>query len=170
MLKQDVRIRFAQFKDCEVILDFIKQLAVYEKLEHEVQATVTDLQNTLFGNRPCAEVLILEEKNTPAGFALFFHNYSTFLSKPGIYLEDLFVNPAYRGKGYGKLLLSFIADLAVQRDCGRFEWSVLDWNTPAIRFYESVGAVPLSEWTGQRITGQALFDLSLHFKSKMSED
>lgn len=169
MLNQEVRIRFAQVKDCEIILDFIRQLAVYEKLENEVVASVTDLQNTLFGNRPCAEVLILEEKGDPAGFALFFHNYSTFLGKPGIYLEDLFVNPKYRSKGYGKLLLSFVADLAVQRGCGRFEWSVLDWNTPAIKFYESVGAVAQSEWIGQRVTGQDLVNLSMFYKNHISE-
>lgn len=160
MNENNVKIRFAEVSDCNVILEFIRQLAVYEKLEHEVKATVSELEKTLFGLKPCAEVLLLEENEVPAGFALFFHNYSTFLAKPGIYLEDLFVLPEHRGKGYGKLLLSHLANLAVDRDCGRFEWSVLDWNTPAIKFYESIGAVPLDEWIGQRVTGEALKKLS----------
>ncbi|MCO5114226.1 MAG: GNAT family N-acetyltransferase [Bdellovibrionaceae bacterium] len=164
MTASKVQIRFAQRQDCKLILDFITQLAIYEKLEHEVSATVEALQNTLFGEKPHAEVVILEEQQRPVGFALFFHNYSTFLAQPGLYLEDLFVLPEYRGKGYGTLLLSFLADLAVQRDCGRFEWSVLDWNTPALRVYERLGALPMSEWTSQRLTGEALQKLAESYR------
>lgn len=163
----ETKIRFASPEDTPVILNFIKQLAAYEKLEHEVTATIEDLKQTLFSNTPKAEVILLEADKTPVGFALFFHNYSTFLAKPGIYLEDLFVLPEMRGKGYGKLLLSFLADLAVKRNCGRFEWSVLDWNTPAIKFYESIGAIPLSEWTGQRLTGETLVKLASFCKHKI---
>lgn len=160
------KIRFATIEDCPTILNFIKDLAIYEKLEHEVIATVEELKKTLFGAHPNAEVIILDEGGTPAGFALFFHNYSTFLAKPGIYLEDLFVLPEHRGKGYGKLLLSFLANIAIDRNCGRFEWSVLDWNTPAIKFYESIGAQPLSEWTVQRVTGENLTKLSEYYHSQ----
>lgn len=165
MHENNIKIRFAEINDGHTILDFIHQLAIYEKLEHEVSATIADLEKTLFGLHPCAEVILLEVDNIAVGFALFFHNYSTFLAKPGLYLEDLFVLPQNRGKGYGKLLLSFLANLAVDRGCGRFEWSVLDWNTPAIKFYESLGAVPLTEWTGQRVTGDALIQLSEYYKS-----
>lgn len=148
--------------DVEDILKFIRELAVYEKLEHEVTATEEQLRTTLFGKNPAAEVLLIEEEPSGArvGFALFFQNYSTFLAKPGIYLEDLYVQPSKRGKGYGKKLLAHIAKLAVERGCGRFEWSVLDWNTPALDFYKSIGAVPLSEWTAQRLTGDALKNLA----------
>lgn len=151
-----VQIRKASADDAEVILSFIKALAEYEKLSHEVVATPQKLRETLFGEKSYAEVLILEENGTPAAFALFFHNYSTFLAKPGIYLEDLFVHPEFRGKGFGKKLLLKLAELAVDRDCGRLEWSVLDWNTPALDFYKSLGAVPQSEWTAQRVTGETL--------------
>lgn len=157
-----IQIRKATSHDVPAILDFIRQLAIYEKLEHEVVATHESLRETLFGTKPFAEVVLLEENGNKAGFALFFHNYSTFLGKPGIYLEDLFVLPEHRGKGYGKKLLSHLAKLAVERNCGRLEWSVLDWNTPALEFYKSLGAVPMSEWTAQRLTGQALRDLAAY--------
>lgn len=152
----ELLIRAATAADAPQILAFIKALAVYEKLEHMVVADVALLQKTLFGERPTAEVRLAEWQGKPAGFALFFHNYSTFLGKPGIYLEDLFVLPEFRGKGIGKALLIHLAQLAVERDCGRLEWSVLDWNTPAIEFYQSLGAVPMDEWTVYRVTGDAL--------------
>lgn len=149
-------LRSATSADVPLILDFIKGLAEYEKLAHEVVATEESLHATLFGERPYAEVVIGEHEGEPVGFALFFHNYSTFLGRPGIYLEDLFVRPAWRGRGFGKALLTFLATLAVERGCGRLEWAVLDWNEPAIRFYESLGAQPMDEWTVYRITGEAL--------------
>lgn len=154
------RIVFATEEDLPEILDFIKALAKFEKLEHEVSATVERLRDTLFGPRRFAEVLFLEDQGRRAGFALFFHNYSTFLGRPGIHLEDLYVHPEFRGRGYGKALLAFLAKLAVERDCGRLEWSVLDWNKEAIDFYLSLGAVPMSEWTGHRLTGAALTALA----------
>lgn len=150
------RIRFAQAADTPVILGFIRALAVYEKLEADCVATEERLRATLFGPRPYAEVLLIEEGGKAQGFALFFHNYSTFLAKPGIYLEDLFVDPAARGRGYGKALLAKLAEIAVERGCGRLEWSVLDWNQPAIDFYLSLGARPMDEWTVYRVDGAAL--------------
>lgn len=150
------RIVFAVAADVPDILGFIRGLAKFEKLEHEVQATEDLLRESLFGARPRAEVVFFEEDSRRVGFALFFHNYSTFLGRPGLYLEDLFVIPEARGKGYGKRLLAFLAKLAVERGCGRFEWSVLDWNSGAIRLYASLGAQPLSDWTVQRLTGDAL--------------
>lgn len=149
-------LRSATPADVPLILDFIKGLADYEKLAHEVVATEESLHATLFGERPYAEVVIGEHEGEPVGFALFFHHYSTFLGRPGIYLEDLFVRPAWRGRGFGKALLTFLAKLAMERGCGRLEWAVLDWNEPAIRFYESLGAKPMDEWTVYRITGEAL--------------
>jgi len=149
-------IRFAQAADTAVILGFIRALAEYEKLEHECVATEETLRATLFGEKPYAEVLLIEEEGKAHGFALFFHNYSTFLARPGIYLEDLFVNPAARGKGYGKALLAKLAEIAVARGCGRLEWSVLDWNQPSIDFYLSLGARPMDEWTVYRVDGDAL--------------
>lgn len=150
------RIRFAQAADTPVILGFIRALAVYEKLEADCVATEESLRATLFGPRPYAEVLLIEEGGKAHGFALFFHNYSTFLARPGIYLEDLFVNPAARGKGYGKALLAKLAEIALARGCGRLEWSVLDWNQPSIDFYLSLGARPMDEWTVYRVDGDAL--------------
>lgn len=152
-------IRFAVAADTPVILGFIRALADYEKLTHACVATEEDLRATLFGPRPFAEVLLLEEGGEAHGFALFFHNYSTFLGKPGIYLEDLFVDPAQRGKGYGKKLLAKLAELAVERGCGRLEWSVLDWNQLSIDFYLSLGAKPMDEWTIYRLEGAALEEL-----------
>lgn len=151
-----LRIASAQDADVPVILDFIRQLAEYEKLSHEVQATEEALRQTLFGERPYAEVLLAYWDDEPVGFALFFHNYSTFLAKPGLYLEDLFVNPSARGRGIGKALLTRLAEVANQRGCGRVEWSVLDWNTPSIEFYRRMGAVAKDEWTIFRLTGEAL--------------
>lgn len=149
-------IRPATPADVHQILRFIQALADYEKLRHQAVATVAELERTLFGERPYAEVLIGEWHGQPAGFALYFHNYSTFLAKPGIYLEDLFVDPSMRGKGIGKALLKRLAAIAVDRGCGRLEWSVLDWNEPAIGFYKSLGAEPMSEWTIFRVTGDSL--------------
>lgn len=151
-----ITIRGARPADVPVILRFIQGLAEYEKLADACVATEAALAATLFGERPSAEVLLAFWAGTPVGFALFFHNYSTFLAKPGIYLEDLFVEPEYRGKGLGKALLQELARLALERDCGRLEWSVLDWNEPSINFYKSLGAVPLEEWTIYRVTGDAL--------------
>ncbi len=149
-------IRFADAADTPVILRFIRALAVYEKLEQDCVATEDSLRSTLFGPRPFAEVLLIEESGQAHGFALFFHNYSTFLARPGIYLEDLFVDPAQRGKGYGKALLMKLAEIALERGCGRLEWSVLDWNQPSIDFYLSLGARPMDEWTIYRVDGDAL--------------
>jgi len=151
-----LKIRTAEASDCDLILSFIKGLAEYEKLAHEVVATPELLKQNLFGANSKAEVLIAEWNNQPAGFALFFHSFSTFLAKPGIYLEDLFVLPELRGHGIGKGLLKRLAEIAVERNCGRLEWSVLDWNKPAIDFYVSLGAVPMDEWTTYRLTGEKL--------------
>ncbi len=155
-LSEDIEIVAATEADCGEILKFIKGLAKYEKLEHEVLATEEKLRASLFSGNKVAEVLFLIAKGEKVGFALFFHNYSTFLAQPGIYLEDLFVLPTQRGQGYGKMLLKYLAQLAIERGCGRLEWSVLDWNQPAIDFYLSFGAVPMNEWTGYRLTGKAL--------------
>ena len=152
-------IRSATADDCELILSFIKALAKYEELSHEVVATPEALRRTLFQDASYAEVILGFEDDTPVGFALFFHNYSTFLARPGLYLEDLFVSPEYRGRGYGKALLQRLAQVAVERECGRLEWSVLDWNQPAIDFYVALGAQPMSEWTTFRLTGEALHSL-----------
>jgi GNAT superfamily N-acetyltransferase len=150
-------IRLATRADVPLIAQLIRELAIYEKLEHEVVLDEALLAEHLFGARPFAEALIAEtDDRTPVGFALFFHNYSTFLSRPGIYLEDLFVLPAHRGKGFGKTLLIKLARLALERNCGRLEWSVLDWNHPSIEFYKSVGARAMDEWTVYRLTGEAL--------------
>ena len=159
----DFVIRSASNADVPLILSFIRELAEFEKLSHEVVATEEALRATLFGERPAAEVRIGELQGKPVAFALFFHNYSTFLGKPGLYLEDLYVKPECRGKGLGKVMLSYLAKVAVERNCGRFEWWVLDWNTPAIDFYTKIGAVPMSEWTVQRVTGEALTKLAGEF-------
>ena len=143
-----------------LILDLIRELAEYEKLSHEVVVTEDGLRRSLFGERPAAEVLIGEFEGRPASFALFFHNFSTFLGKPGIYLEDLYVRPRFRGRGMGKAMLVRLAKLARERGCGRLEWSVLDWNEPSISFYESLGAVAMTDWTVYRVTGEALNSLA----------
>ena len=158
----DISIRAARPDDVPAILALIRGLAEYEKLAHECEADEAKLAETLFCDHPCAEVLIVAVDGETAGFALFFHNFSTFLGKPGLYLEDLFVRPQFRGAGLGKHLMAALARLAVQRDCGRFEWSVLDWNTPAIAFYRSIGAVGMQEWTVQRLEGDALRALAAH--------
>ena len=151
-----LRIVPATERDVPVILRMIKGLAEYERLANHVTATEEQLRTTLFGARPGAEVVIGYAGDEPAGFALFFQNYSTFLAQPGIYLEDLFVLPEARGHGYGRQLLAYLARIAAERGCGRVEWSVLDWNEPAIRAYRSIGAVSMDEWTINRLTGDAL--------------
>lgn len=143
-----------------MILDLIRGLAEYEKLAHQCVATESLLRQNLFGPRPYAESLIGELDGLPVGFALFFHNFSTFLAQPGIYLEDVFVRPEHRGRGLGSALLRAVARIAVERNCGRFEWSVLDWNESAIGFYQSRGAAVLPDWRICRVTGQALADLA----------
>jgi GNAT superfamily N-acetyltransferase len=152
----EIHIRPATEADVPLIVRLIHGLAEYERLLHECEATEERVRASLFGPKPDAEVVIAEADGVPAGFALFFHNYSTFLARRGIYLEDLFVFPEFRGRGIGRALLVHLARLAVARECGRLEWSVLDWNEPAIRFYRSLGAVPMDEWTVQRVTGEAL--------------
>jgi GNAT superfamily N-acetyltransferase len=149
-------LRSATPADVPLILGFIQDLAIYEKLAHEVVATEATLRDTLFGSPPAAHVVIAEVAGQPAGFALYFFNYSTFLAKPGLYLEDLFVKPEFRGAGTGKALLLHLAKIANARGCGRMEWSVLDWNEPAIKFYEAIGARRMREWQICRLTGPAL--------------
>ncbi len=151
-----LEIRPATAADVPLILRFIKDLAAYERLSDKVVATEALLRETLFGERKVAEVIFGFSDGQPAAFALFFHNYSTFLGKPGIYLEDLFVKPEFRRRGFGKIMLSKLAKIAVERNCGRLEWSVLDWNTPAIDFYKSLGAIDLHDWTMFRLTGESL--------------
>ncbi len=153
-------IKFAKKKDAKIILRFIKELAKYEKLEHEVVATEELIEKNIFGEDSKAEALLGYWENEPVAFAIFFHNFSTFLAKPGLYLEDLFVLPEMRGKGFGKQMLQHLAQLAIERDCGRLEWWVLDWNEPAINFYKSIDAVPMDEWTVFRLTGNALKNLA----------
>jgi GNAT superfamily N-acetyltransferase len=159
-MKEKFYIRSATAADVPVILRFVRELAAYEKLSHEVTATEELLRRHLFGERPMAEVILAVEDGVEAGFALFFHNFSTFVGKPGIYLEDVYVRPEFRGRGRGKAMMVYLARLARQRDCGRFEWAVLDWNKPSLDFYESIGARPMSDWTVQRMTGAALAALA----------
>ncbi len=146
---------FAKRKDTEEILNFIKELAEYEKMSDEVTADKETLEHWLFDEKK-AEVIFCEVDGEYAGFALFFHNFSTFLGKAGIYLEDLYVKPQFRGKGYGKALLTKLAEITVERGCGRLEWCCLDWNKPSIDFYKSMGAIPMTDWTTYRITGETL--------------
>ena len=155
-----VKIIPATERDIPLVLSFIRKLAEYEKLSHQVVATEDLLREGLFGPRPVAEVVLAYLDSQPVGFALFFHNFSTFVGRPGVYLEDLFVEPAHRGGGVGKALLAHVANLAVERGCGRFEWAVLDWNTPAIDFYAAMGAEFLDEWRNVRVTGDALKKLA----------
>ena len=149
-------VRFATREDVPVVVSLIRELAIYEKLEHLATATPARLEVELFGDRPTCECLIGEQDGKPVAFALFFHNFSTFLCKKGLYLEDLFVLPSARGTGLGKLLLQRLAQIAVERDCGRFEWSVLDWNVDAQAFYQRMGATMLPDWRICRVTGDAL--------------
>lgn len=159
-MSQDFSIRSATVTDVPLILQFIKELAEFEQLLHEVIATEELLQETLFGAKSHAEVILGYLNDKPVSFALFFHNFSTFLGKPGIYLEDLFVRPEARGQGIGKRMLSYLAQLACDRNCGRLEWWVLDWNKTAIDFYESIGAKAMDEWTVYRVTDKALKNLA----------
>ncbi|KFJ90715.1 GCN5 family acetyltransferase [Pseudomonas sp. 1-7] len=153
-------IRPATPDDAELILRFITELAIYEKAEHEVKTDAAGIRDSLFAERATAHGLICEHQGRPIGYAVYFFNYSTWLGKHGLYLEDLYVSPEARGRGAGKAMLRHLAQLAVARGCGRFEWSVLDWNKTAIDFYESFGARPQSEWVGYRLTGQALLDFA----------
>lgn len=153
-------IRSTTQKDVSVIFDFIKDLARYEKMEDQVVGTEQELCETLFGESPKAEVIFLEEEGKPVGFALFFHNYSTFLCRPGIYIEDVYVKEAYRGKGYGKALFKHICALAKERQCGRVEWWCLNWNTPSIEFYKRLGAKAMDEWTVFRLTEKEIHQLA----------
>lgn len=155
-----LHIRPATPDDAELILRFITDLAIYEKAEHEVKTDAAGIRDSLFAEGSTAHGLICENDGQPIGYAVYFFNYSTWLGKHGLYLEDLYVSPEARGLGAGKALLRHLAQLAVARGCGRFEWSVLDWNKPAIDFYESFGARPQSEWVGYRLTGQALLDFA----------
>ena len=155
-----LHIRPATPEDAELILRFITDLAIYEKAEHEVKTDAAGIRDSLFAEGSTTHGLICENDGQPIGYAVYFFNYSTWLGKHGLYLEDLYVSPEARGLGAGKALLRHLAQLAVERGCGRFEWSVLDWNTPAIDFYESFGARPQSEWTTYRLAGQALLDFA----------
>jgi GNAT superfamily N-acetyltransferase len=154
-----IQIERATPADMPVILELIRELAEFERLLDQVTATPAQIHDGLFGSRPSAEVVIARINAEVAGFALYFHNFSTFLAKPGIYLEDLYVRQKFRGQGCGEALLRHLARVAVERGCGRFEWSVLDWNQRAIDFYKSLGAVPMDEWTMYRVTGEALVKL-----------
>ncbi len=160
----DFTLRSASIDDVPTILGFITELAEYEKLAHEVVATEDTLRETLFGPTPYAQVIIAELAGVAVGYALFFHNFSTFTGRPGIYLEDLYVQPQYRGQGFGKLLLAYLARKAVDMNCTRVEWSVLDWNQPAIDFYRSIGALPMDGWTVQRLDGDRLANFAHEFK------
>ncbi len=156
----EIGLRTATERDVPLILSFVRELAEYERLSHEVVATEELLRASLFGERPAAEVVIGNYGGEPAGFALFFHNFSTFLGRPGIYLEDLYVTPGLRDRGVGRAMLAYLAKLAKERDCGRLEWSVLDWNEPAIKLYKSIGATPMDAWTVFRVTGETLEGLA----------
>ena len=158
-LNEQFKIRPAKESDVKIILQFIKGLGEYEKLSHEVVATEEKLRKTLFKQK-MAEVIIGEYGGEPVGFALFFHNYSTFLGQAGIYLEDLFIIPEMRGKGFGKTMLKHLAKLAVERECGRLEWACLDWNEPSICFYKGLGAKALDDWTVYRVAGETLQEMA----------
>jgi GNAT superfamily N-acetyltransferase len=157
---ENFQIRPARVEDVPIILQLIRDLATYERAPHEVTATEEQLVDVLFGERPAAEVLLAFEGQSPIGFAVFFHNFSTWLGRPGLYLEDLFVKPEKRGKGYGRALLVELAKIGRNRGCGRMEWAVLDWNEPAIKFYRSLGAKPMDEWTVFRLTRDEIAKLA----------
>ncbi|NMP16838.1 GNAT family N-acetyltransferase [Thalassotalea sp. Y01] len=156
----NIIIKDAVASDAETIIHFIRELAIYEKAEHEVAATADDIRASLFDPHTTTQAVLCYADDNVVGFAVFFLNYSTWLAKNGLYLEDLYVSPDFRGIGAGKALLHHLAGLAVAKDCGRFEWSVLDWNTPAIEFYQSIGAKPLTEWVGYRLAGEALIQFA----------
>src|SRR6476659_3223970 len=156
----DFEIRAARMEDVRVILQLIRDLATYERAPHDVTATEEQLVDVLFGPRPAAEVLLAFKEETPVGFAVFFYNFSTWLGQPGLYLEDLFVKPEKRGKGYGRALLVELAKIARDRGCGRMEWAVLNWNEPAIKFYRALGAQPMDEWTVFRLTRDEIAGLA----------
>lgn len=160
-MPNEVRIEPAGVRDVPVVLSLIEALAEYERLAHEVVATEADVRESLFGATPHAEAVVARAGTEAVGFAVWFHNYSAFLSRPGLYLEDLFVLPAWRGRGIGQALLRHLARVAVERGCGRMEWAVLDWNDPAIGFYRRIGARPMDEWTVYRLTGDALERLAM---------
>jgi GNAT superfamily N-acetyltransferase len=157
---KDLKIRKAIKDDASLILKFITELAIYEKAEHEVKTSEADIEKSIFNENSTVEALICEFNNEPVGFAVYFFNYSTWLGKSGLFLEDLYVSTASRGVGAGKALLKHLAGIAVEKDCGRFEWNVLDWNEPAIKFYQSIGANPQDEWIGYRMEGKAIKDLA----------
>lgn len=153
-------VREANKSDSALILKFVKELAIYEKAEHEVLATESSIENSIFGGESATKAVICESEGEAIGFAVYFFNYSTWLAKHGLYLEDLYVSQTERGRGAGKLLLKHLAKIAVDKDCGRFEWNVLDWNQPAIEFYKSLGAKPKDEWIGYRLSGAELLHLA----------
>lgn len=155
-----ISIRPATAADAQLVFDFIVELAVYEKAKHEVKTSVAELSENLFGSAAKARALVVSIDGKPAGYAVYFYTFSTWLGKNGIWLEDVYVSPAYRGKGAGKALLKHVARIAVKEGCGRFEWSVLDWNTPSIEFYKSLGAKHMEEWDIYRVTGDALTRLA----------
>src|SRR6266550_7909705 len=159
-IQNNFEIRPARVEDVPLILELIRDLATYERAPKEVTATEEQLVTVLFGEKPVAEVLLAFEGKSPVGFAVFFHNFSTWLGRPGLYLEDLFVKPEARGKGYGRALLVELAKIASDRGCGRMEWAVLDWNEPAIKFYRSLGAKPMEEWTVFRLTHHGIAKLA----------
>jgi GNAT superfamily N-acetyltransferase len=166
--QQTLAIDPAGPEDAALIIALVQELAEFERLRHEVRITTDDVVRDLFGPRPYAEAVIARVHGEAVGFALWFHNYSTFAGRPGLYLEDLYVRPAFRGRGYGEALLRYLARLAVERGCARFEWAVLDWNAPAIAFYRKLGAQPMADWTVQRVTGAALQALALRNEEQRS--
>jgi GNAT superfamily N-acetyltransferase len=160
-----VTLHPAQRQDVPLLFQLIKDLAEYERLAHMVTGSEALLEQHLFGERRIIEAVIAKLDDSPVGFALYFHNFSTFLTKPGLYLEDLFVKPEARGQGAGEALITYLATIAKERDCGRFEWAVLDWNEPAIQFYRKLGAVSMDDWRLQRVTGDALSDMAARFST-----
>ncbi len=155
-----IEIRKATAEDAALILKFVTELATYEKAANQVVATTSDIRASLFGASSTTHALICQADAEPIGYAVYFYNYSTWLGKSGLYLEDLYISPEHRGAGAGKAMLKHLAKIAVEKGCGRFEWSVLDWNTPAISFYQSIGAKPQDEWVGYRLAGEALVEFA----------